>query len=170
MIEDNLLVDVDGEYHFSIETEELEGAVILNAMVDAWSTMVSTILGHFPLIIFLTVPFLAFWIRLALLRRKQKFPRTYHFMFSLFYTAYVELLIVAFYVAGIVFDFGLDTAQKILSVILFLYLTMALRQAYGIRRWILAAVAAMFINITYSLTCLILIIGISFVIVVASLI
>ena len=170
MIEDNLLVDVDGEYHFSIETEELEGAVILNAMVDAWSTMVSTILGHFPLIIFLTVPFLAFWIRLALIRRKQKFPRTYHFMFSLFYTAYVELLIVAFYVAGMVFELEYDMLQMLLLIILFLYLTMALRQAYGIRRWILAAVAAMFINITYSLTCLILIIGISFVIVVASLI
>jgi hypothetical protein len=170
LIEDNILVGVDGEYHFSIETEKFEGAVILNTMVEAWGTMVSTILSHFPLMIFITVPFLAFWIRLALLRRKQKFPRTYHFMFSLFYTAYVELMIVAFYVAGIVFDFGLDTAQKILSVILFLYLTMALRQAYGIRRWILAAVAAMFINITYSLTCLILIIGISFVIVVASLI
>ena len=170
MIEDNLLVDVDGEYHFSIETEELEGAVILNAMVDAWSTMVSTILGHFPLIIFLTVPFLAFWIRLALIRRKQKFPRIYHFIFSLYYTAYVELLIVLFYVAGMVFDFGFDSAQMILSIILFLYLTMALKQAYEIRRWIAAAVAALFVNVTYCLTCLTLVIGISFVIVVAALI
>jgi hypothetical protein len=170
MIEDNLLVDVDGEYHFSIETEELEGAVILNAMVDAWSTMVSTILGHFPLIIFLTVPFLAFWIRLALIRRKQKFPRIYHFIFSLYYTAYVELLIVLFYVAGMVFDFEPGMLQMLLSIILFLYLTMALRQAYGIRRWIAAAVAALFINITYSLTCLLIILGVSFVIIVATLI
>lgn len=170
MIEDNILVDVDGEYHFSIETEEFEGAVILNTMVEAWSTMVSTILGHFPLMIFITVPFLSLWIRLALIRRKQKFPRTYHFMFSLFYTAYVELMIVAFYVAGMVFDFEPGMLQMLLSIILFLYLTMALRQAYGIRRWIAAAVAALFINITYSLTCLLIILGVSFVIIVATLI
>jgi hypothetical protein len=81
----------------------------------------------------------------------------------------VELLIVLFYVAGMVFDFGFDSAQKILSIILFLYLTMALKQAYGIRRWIAAAVAALFVNVTYCLTCLTLIIGISFVIVVAAL-
>ena len=169
LIEDKIIVDVDGAYHFSMDTVKFENAEVVDEMVKTWSLMVSTILGHFPLIIFLTVPFLAFWIRLALIRRKQKFPRIYHFIFSLYYTAYVELLIVLFYVAGMVFDFGLDSAQKILSIILFLYLTMALKQAYGIRRWILAAVAALFVNVTYCLTCLTLVIGISFVIVVAAL-
>lgn len=170
MIEDNILVNVDGEYHFSIETDDIEEAVILNTMIETWGTMVSTILGHFPLMIFLTVPFLAFWIRLALMRRKQKFPRSYHFMFSLFYTAYVELLIVAFYVAGMVFELDHVFIQRLLSIILFLYLTMALKQAYGIRRWIAAAVAAMFVNITYCFTCLFIIIGVSFIIIVAALI
>jgi hypothetical protein len=169
LIEDKIVVDVDGAYHFSMDTIKFENAEVVDEMVKTWSLMVSTILGHFPLIIFLTVPFLAFWIRLALIRRKQKFPRIYHFIFSLYYTAYVELLIVLFYVAGMVFDFGFDSAQKILSIILFLYLTMALKQAYGIRRWIAAAVAALFVNVTYCLTCLTLIIGISFVIVVAAL-
>ena len=170
MIEDNMLIDVDGEYHFSVETDKLESAVILNKLIETWSTMVSTILGHFPLIIFLTVPFLSFWIRLALMRRKQKFPRIYHFIFSLFYTAYVELLIVVFYVAGMVFDLDPRSIQLLLFVILFFYMTMALKQAYGIRRWIAAAFAAMFVNVTYLLTCLTLIIGISFTLVVAALI
>ena len=170
LIEDKIVVDIDGAYHFSMDTVKFENAEVVDEMVKTWSLMVSTILDHFPLIIFLTVPFLAFWIRLALIRRKQKFPRIYHFIFSLYYTAYVELLIVLFYVAGMVFDFGFDSAQKILSIILFLYLTMALKQAYGIRRWIAAAVAALFVNVTYCLTCLTLIIGISFVIVVAALI
>ena len=170
LIEDKIVVDIDGAYHFSMDTVKFENAEVVDEMVKTWSLMVSTILGHFPLIIFLTVPFLAFWIRLALIRRKQKFPRIYHFIFSLYYTAYVELLIVLFYVAGMVFDFGFDSAQMILSIILFLYLTMALKQAYEIRRWIAAAVAALFVNVTYCLTCLTLVIGISFVIVVAALI
>lgn len=170
MIEDKMLVNIDGEYHFSIDTEELEDAVILNTVIETWGKMIYTILGHFPLMIFLTVPFLAFWIRLALIRRKQKFPRTYHFMFSLFYTAYVELMIVAFYIAGMVFELDSALLQISLSIILFLYLTMALRQAYGIRRWIASAVAALFVNITYCLTCFFIIISICFVMIVAAMI
>ena len=170
LIEDKIVVATDGVYHFSTDAIEVETSEIIDGMTKTWSMLVSTILSHFPLIIFLTVPFLAFWIRLALIRRKQRFPRIYHFIFSLYYTAYVEMLIVLFYVAGMVFDFGLNTAQRILSVILFMYLTMALKQAYGIRRWIAAAVAALFVNVTYYVTCMFLIVSISLVIVVASLV
>ena len=170
LIEDKIVVDIDGVYHFSTDVVKYENSEVIDQMVKTWSMLVSTILGHFPLIIFLTIPFLAFWIRLALIRRKQKFQRIYYFIFSLYYTAYVEILIVLFYVAGMVFDFGLNSAQRILSIILFLYLTMALKQAYGIRRWIAAAVAALFVNVTYSLTCLFLIVSISLVIVIAALV
>ena len=159
LIEDRVLVDRDGKYYFSVDNNEISRELMLAEVAEAWSTLVSLILSHFPLLMFLSAPFLAMSVRLVLIRRK--IPKIFCFIFSLYYIAYVEIVLLLLYVAGIIFNYSFESAQTALYVILFCYMTMALKQTYGIRTWFKSALAALFVNVTYLINCLLMVVVIS---------
>ena len=74
------------------------------------------------------------------------------------------------YVLSKIFNIPLIYTQVILHIIMFLYLTMALKQTYDIRTWIKSAFAALFVNITYGISCIVMIIILSIVVLIVSLI
>ena len=166
--EDRLVVEEDGKYYFSVENDKMNEQLMLKETTNALMMLVSTILGNFQLLLFLSLPFLAYSIRLVLIRRK--FPKIYCFIFSLYYIAFVEILIMVLYVLSKIFNIPLIYTQVILHIIMFLYLTMALKQTYDIRTWIKSAFAALFVNITYGISCIVMITILSIVVLIVSLI
>ena len=161
--DDRLVVEEDGKYYFSIDNDKMDSALMLNEIIEVWMALVSTILGNFQLLMFLTVPFLAYSIRLVLIRRK--FPRIYCFIFSLYYIAFVEILIMLLYVISVIFNIPMIYIQVLLHIIMFVYLMMALKQTYDIRTWLKSAFAALFVNITYGISCMVMIVVISIIII-----
>ena len=159
LIEDKMLVDRGGYYFFSTQNDRMDEELMLSELTSAWSMLISIIFSHFPLLMFLSAPFLALAIRLVLIRRK--IPMIYCFIFSLYYIAYVQIILLMFYVAGIIFDYSFVSAKRLLYTILFLYMTMALKQTYGLRSWFKSAFAAIFVNVTYLINCLLMVVVIS---------
>ena len=63
-----------------------------------------------------------------------------------------------------IFDFSFSSVELPLLLLLFTYLTIALKKTYDISTWFRAALAATFVNLTYLIICVLLIILLSFVI------
>ena len=166
--EDKLVVEEKGKYYFSVDNDKMSDELMLTELTEVWRNLVSTILGNFQLLLFLSIPFLAYSIRLVLIRRK--FPNIYCFIFSLYYIAFVEILIMILYIISVVFNIPMSYIQALLHIIIFLYLTMALKQTYDIRTWFKSAFAALFVNITYAISCMVMILLISFIVIITTLI
>ena len=146
LIEDKHIVsDEDGCFHFSTERYENLPGIML--MEHIWRQMVNLITKYFPLIILLTVPLLSFVIRL--IQRKEKQLQFKHFIFSLHYTAFLELMIILIYILHLVLSPPTWVMQSILISGAFIYLTIAIRKVYGAKRWIRAIGQALLTNIGY---------------------
>lgn len=152
--DDKILVKEDGHYQFSLEDNRLDVAVMTDKVLDMWEIFVSTIFNHFPLLMLLTSPFLAFIIRMVVMK---KLPRSYFYIFALFYMAFVEMTLAVLYVFGKIFNFEYNNVKIVLYLILFAYLSIALKQTYELRSWIRTMFSALVINVTYLLCCFIFI-------------
>lgn len=163
MIDDGYLVQredsKDDSYHFSLDAED---ELVVGEINTLWSQLTSLFFGHFPLLMLLTAPFLAASIRFTL--RHRKYPKTYFYISALYYLAFVALTFLVFYILGMIFDFSFSSVELPLLLLLFTYLTIALKKTYDISTWFRAALAATFVNLTYLIICVLHLILLSFVI------
>lgn len=149
LIEDEVIIpDKEGHYYFN--DEDKTGVIGTEFLEKIWKEMVRLATTYFPVFILLTVPFLAFLLRLT--QRKESHSKFQHFIFSLHYTAFLETLIILLYIIHLVASPPMWAMQWIMIVCSCLYLTMAIRKVYETKNWIIAAGQAIFTNFGYVVT------------------
>jgi hypothetical protein len=163
-IKDKLLVEDKGIYHFVNSNSSSAGMDIVSNMVTWWEKSMSIIFAHFPLFMLLTTPFFVFPLRLLLRRRKYTMSNLY--IFSLYYIAFVELFLTILFIGGLIFGFTADSVGEFLMVVLLLYLTVALKNAYELK-WLQSLLYAVVTSAMYIVTTLVTIMVVSFVSIIA---
>lgn len=156
LIEDSIIVKDDScGYKFSSHNKAINKEYYLNKANEAWVKMINLITEYLPIIILLTSPVLAFALRIANLRDKRN--PIYYFVFALHYTAFAELLFLAFYLISLLNIAGAGTLERIAACILWLYMTIAIKRVYN-KSWLVSFVKALMINVIYALIALMTII------------
>ena len=153
LIEDNIIFKETEDYYGL--NSEAKGSVQndIKELISVWRYMVSFLTKYFPLLILFTAPFLSFAIRLV--KRKTKLPYINHFIFSLHYTALLELIAICVYVAHLMVNIPMPIFQIIFILWPCIYLTIAFRRVYGTTSWIRATGNALFTSFIYFLIILI---------------
>ncbi len=151
LIEDHIIIkDSDGIYHINTKTEVKSDDIELTFTI--WKKMVGITSTYFPMIMLLTVPFIAFSLRLVTRKSKRRFLN--HFIFALHYTALLELLIILSYALFLIFDLPPNVLQWIVIIGSCAYLIVAFRRVYEVNSWFRAVTKTMFTTLIYSLICL----------------
>lgn len=146
LIEDKFIIpDANGCYYFT--EEEITGTTDLKLMEIVWKKMVALTTRYFPIIILLTVPFLALMIRIVC--RRGKHSNFKHFIFSLHYMAFLELLILLLYIAHLIASPSPAIMQSVMLVGSCVYMVLAMRRAYD-KGWISAFYQSILTNAGYA--------------------
>ena len=119
--------------------------------VTAMLMVFSNVVSHLPLLMLLTAPFLV--LALSIILRRRKYPRGDLYVFSYYYMAFVELLLTVVYILGVVFEFSFSSVSWLLRISLLTYLTIAMKHCYDISTWGKSAIAALFVNTIYVVSC-----------------
>ena len=159
--EEILLCDEFGYYYFNQEREEAGDKYGLNIFDKIVSTMLGILTDYFPMIILLTAPLLSFSI--SLVQRRRKAPMLTHFIFSLHYTAMMELVVILLYVAYLCFGAPMSALQWILILTSNIYLILAFKEVYGISSWYKVILKTFINNVVYMTICCVMLVIIFFV-------
>lgn len=153
LIEDKILLcDESGYYYFNQEIELDSDKFGFNIFDEVVSTTLELISNYFPLVILLTVPLLSFSVRLV--QRRHKVPQLNHFVFSLHYTAFLELMILLIYFAYLIIGYSIPVFKWFFVIISNIYLIVAFREVYNVKSWGKAVVKSLFTSIIYQMICL----------------
>ena len=157
LIEDKVIIaHEEGYYYFNGEHKKvIEDTEIVESV---WMQMVKLTTKYFPILIVLTAPFLSFVVRL--LQRKGNWSQFRHFVFSLHYIAFLELIIILLYITHLIASPPAWAMQFILLSVSCIYLTLAIRRVYETKRWITSVCKAVLTNMGYLMILLILLIAI----------
>ena len=148
LIEDEYIIpDAEGYFHFN--TKHSSNFHSVEIMEKVWGQMVNLFTKYFLVIILLTTPLLSFIVRL--IQRKGKQLQFKHFVFSLHYTAFLELIIILIYILHLAVSPPMWIMQCIILSGAFIYLTIAMKKVYAAKRWIGAIGQALLTNIGYSM-------------------
>ena len=150
LIEDKILVcNESGGYYFNPDAEKkIDNFDIVD---DVWFSMVEIVTSYLPLFILFTAPLLAFSVRLV--QRRHKRPFLHHLIFSLHYTAFVELLVLVIYIAYLTVSPPISVIKWVLILTSIFYLILAFREVYGVKSWTRTIIKAVFTNLIYQLIC-----------------
>ena len=153
LIEDKaLILNEDGNYQFNPEyNTEASQTEILEKV---WAKVVVLATKYFPLIILLTAPLLAFLI--GILHRKSKHSMFKHFIFSLHFTAFLEMVVILLY---ILHQIASPPSWIMQSIIIFgscMYLVFAFRKVYETKSWMKAVFKSILTNIGYGIILMLL--------------
>ena len=152
LIDDQVLVKKDDVYVFSCDNEIVKAESISATDAIAALVMVFTeVFSHLPLLMLLTAPFLV--LALSIILRRRNYPRGDLYVFSYYYMAFVELLLTVLYILGVIFDFSFSSVSWLLRITLFVYLAIAMKRCYDISTWVKSAIAALFVNTIYVVSC-----------------
>ena len=149
----NILIEIevivpDDEGHYYFNQEDKTGVVGTKYIEKTWKEMVRLVTTYFPIVILLTVPFLALLLCLSQFRGGHtKFK---HFIFSLHYTAFLEILILLLYFIHLIAGPPTWLMQSIMILGSCVYLTLAIRKVYETEKWYKAAGQAIFVNLGYA--------------------
>ena len=152
LIDDQLLVKKDDVYTFSCENDvvKVESISVTDA-VTAMLMVFSNVVSHLPLLMLLTAPFLV--LALSIILRRRKYPRGDLYVFSYYYMAFVELLLTVMYILGVIFGFSFSSVSWLVRISLIVYLAIAMKRCYDISTWGKSAIAALFVNTIYVVSC-----------------
>ena len=160
LIEDKILVsDESGCYYFNKDVEV--EAEMFSLTDEVWSSIVDISSNYLPVFILFTAPLLAFSLRLV--QRRHKRPYLHHLIFSLHYSAFVEVLVLVAFLVYTVLHPSMEVMKWPFVLISVIYLIMAFRNVYKEKSWIKAIVKSVFTNVIYQLILLVLLAVIFFV-------
>ena len=153
LIEDKVIIaHEEGYYYFNGEhKKDIEDTEILESV---WMQMVRLTTKYFPILIVLTAPFLSFVVRL--LQRRGKHSQFKHFVFSLHYIAFLEIITLLLYITHLIASPPTWAMQFIILSVSCIYLTIAIRRVYETKRWITSVCKAVLTNMGYLMILLIL--------------
>lgn len=150
-IEDGLIVPVEGDIYAmsqGIEMQEVKDDIDL--VLKIWSKMTELIITYLPLLILLTCPLMTLVIRLFNLRKKRDYMRC--FVFSLHYTAFLEIYMFVIYIFTKIFSLPGGYILLLLTLILTtLYMTFAVNRVFADKNIVISGVKALMMNTFYSL-------------------
>ena len=142
LIEEKIVLPgTDGFYRFGNEVEEVELAATL------WAQMVKFTTRYFPLIVLFTAPFLSFSLRLV--HWRKKLSSINRFIFSLHYTAFLELTIILIYLLHLIAKPSVPVLQWVLLTSSGIYLTTAFHNVYNANSWVKSAIKALYMILAY---------------------
>lgn len=146
LIEDGVLtLHEAGYYVFNKDkVREFEGQ---NELESVWKQMIMLTTKFFPIIILLTVPFLAFLIHIQ--TRNRNHSKFKHFIFSLHYTAFLELMIIFLYLLKLIVSPPAWFMQIFIMLGSVVYLTFAIKHVYETKRWTGALLKSIMTNVGY---------------------
>ena len=148
LIEDKHLVKhSSGYYHF--ERDKNSKIIGIEIIELIWKQMVKLTMNFFPLLILLTAPFLSLLVRLV--QRKSNSTHFKHFIFSLHYTAFLEMIIILIYMAHIIASPPTAIMQWVMIAGSCIYLSLAFKRTYETRTWFGAICQAVLTNIGYGM-------------------
>ena len=156
-IEEGIIVPSnDGCYIFNNEESlVVEG---LAEFKSVWEKLANFVTTYFPMLMLFTAPLLA--LAVAFIQRKSRRPFIQHFIFSLHYTALLELLIITIYLLHLIATPSMEVLQWIVRICAILYLTLAFRLVYEPNSWFKAITKALFTYLIYLMNCLLIFIAI----------
>lgn len=150
LIEEQIILPQDGGYyHFNPDVGGLPVEILLLQAVG--EQMLSMALQYFPMIVLLTAPFLAFSLRVV--QRRKKRPFYDHFVFSMHYVAFVELIIIVIYLMYLVLGLSVDALNILFLVCSCLYLAISFREVYA-TTWFRSATKAVLSSLIYCAICM----------------
>ncbi len=153
LIEDGIILPhKDGYYEFNANDHKFDNGT--HILEGVWVQMVELTTDFFPLIILLTAPFLSLLIRL--LHRRGNHSHFKHFIFSLHYTAFLELIILMLYILHLIASPPSWLMQGIIITSSFTYLTFAFRKVYETKHWAGAVSKSILTNMGYATILMIL--------------
>lgn len=155
LVEDKYIIPGDdGYYVFNRNAGEGDSDIMLVKTI--WEQLVALLTRYFPMIVLLTAPFLSFSLRL--LQRKNKLSHIDRFIFSLHYTAFLELLILFIYFVYLIAAPVVGVLQWILIAGSCVYLTMAFHHVYKMDSWVRAAIKSLLVSMIYAIIIFILLV------------
>ena len=155
LVEDSFLIPAtDGYYHFNKDAGSSSSDVMI--FIAVWEQLIDLMTRYFPMIVLLTAPILSFSLRMV--HRKNRQPRINSFIFSLHYTAFLELLILFIYFIYLVIAPPIAVLEWVLAISSCVYLTMAYRRVYETDSWFKAFARSMFTSVLYFLILMMLLI------------
>lgn len=164
MLENGIIVRDDaGCYEFNNSSEYLRQTYYIDLLSEMWNALLHFLGKYFPLIILLTVPFLSFAVRMV--NRKHAMPRIHTFVFSLHYTAFLELLMIAIYIGFLIFPSVRVVMAWLFAILAFVYLTVAQRRFFDDATWMKAGLKSLMVNVIYYGICFVVFFMIFFVII-----
>ena len=153
------LIDTFQEFK---ELKNIDRTTMINVLEESFRSVIAKTFGsdkladivttYFPVIMLLTMPLLA--MAVAFIQRKNRLPFIHHIIFSLHYTAFLELLFIAIYALYLVASPSMGVLLWILRLGAGSYLIMAFRKVYEPNSWVKAVVKALFTYLVYILNCL----------------
>lgn len=148
-IEDEILKTNDeGIYQFNTKAGiAAEDIALFRAVWEQMSTLTSQ---YLPIILLLTVPFLAF--SLQVVQRSRKCTYFTHFIFSMHYIAFAEVAIIVMYLMYLIAHPSLTLLNIIFTICSCVYFTMAFRVVYE-TSWFRSITKALLSNLIYYTIC-----------------
>ena len=144
-----ILPDEDNEYHFNPEIDDTaEELALFNAICDQ---LLSITLQYFPLFILLTAPILALSLRLVQRTRKRSYYT--HFIFSMHYIAFVEVIIIVLYMLHHYLRVPLMLVNHLFTIFSCIYFTREFRLVYE-TTWFRSITKAILSNAIYYAICM----------------
>ena len=153
LIEDEIITRCCGNdfYHFNSEAET--DVPVFKVIDEISSRIVNFFSNYFLLIVLLTVPMLAFTIKIA--QHKKNAPLINHLIFTLHYTALIEGVILLLYILHLIANPSAQIMKWLIIIATNIYLTIAYRRVYN-NSWIKSAVKSLLTNAVYSMILMIL--------------
>ena len=146
LIEDKVIVP-NAENYYIFDTEAKVGNGMLDIINNLWKKMVELLAKYFPMIVLFTAPLLTMSLRFV--QRRSRLPRINHYIFSLHYTAFLELLMLCIYILHLTVDIPFGVSEYVMIIGSCVYLTIAFRNVYKTNSWIKAIVKALFTSAIY---------------------
>ncbi len=146
LVEDGyIVIDDSGYYHFNKEMKIKYN--VLEILNSIGTEMVGITSRYFPILLLLTVPFLSFSLRLV--NRRSGIPGISHFIFALHYTAFLEFLMICFYLLYLT----AAPSMRILEIAMMagscIYLAIAYHRVYS-SSWVKAVRKSLLTSIVYT--------------------
>lgn len=152
LIQDGILINKGSDiYSFSDKNEIVDKMMELDVLSTLWRKLLDILTQYFPLIFLLTLPLLAFAVKLLYLKRKKPFIS--FFIFASHYTAFIELILLVIYLLCITVEPSYEILEWCMIISSGIYLTIAVKNVYESNSWIKSIIKAIFISFVYLLIC-----------------